>query len=432
MNISQAMIVKNEEKNIRRALDWGKGIVTEQIVVDTGSSDNTVYIAESMGARVYHFEWINDFSAAKNYAIEKCSGDWIAFLDADEYFMEDSKKIHGIIEKADKEGFCVIATQLLNINDSGKIIGSMTQARFFKNHEGIRYIGRIHENLSSDHPVKIYDATRELSIFHTGYSESAHKEKNKDTKYKELLEKEIEDNPYNTFYYGYLGDIYAGEQNYEKAEELYQRSMELMDDRVSSESGRNGNTLRNLLIILGGYNYRTEEMLKVYDFARRILPEDADFSCMVADHFYKFQNYKEAAQYYETALHIYDEFGAYLKSEYVDSHLTDIYEKLANAYLLAKNPIEAIKVSVKTLNKDKYNTKMLRLLLLSIKEAELQGYNGYGLNEEIVLINRMYDLDILRDKAFLYFMADKLGIIELRDFVKTKFTSEEFKIVGEK
>lgn len=432
MRISQAMIVRNEEKNIARALSWGKGIVYEQIVVDTGSSDETVSIAEAMGAKVYHFKWIDDFSAAKNYAIEKCSGDWIAFLDADEYFMEDRKNILPVINKADTEGFCVVTAQLLNMNDSGKIIGSMTQARLFKNHEGIRYRGRIHENLSSDHPVKIYDAAKELSIFHTGYSESSHKEKDKDKSYKALLEKEIEENPYDADNYGYLGDIYAGEQNYEKAEALYRKSMELMDDRVSSESGRRGNTLRNLLIILGGYNYRTEEMLQVYDFARSILPEDADFSCMVADHFYQYQNYEKAAQYYKTSLQLYERSGAFLKSEYVDSHLTEIYEKLANAYYMAKNPIDAIRVSVRILNIDKYNKKMLRLLMLAIKEAELQGYKGYGINEEIILINRLYDFERLKDKAFVYVISDKLEITELRDYVKSKCSLEELNIIGDK
>ena len=85
--ISQCMIVKNEEKNIERALSWGKGIVAEQIVVDTGSEDRTVEIAESLGARVYHFPWIDDFAAAKNFAISKANYEWIAFLDADEYFL---------------------------------------------------------------------------------------------------------------------------------------------------------------------------------------------------------------------------------------------------------------------------------------------------------------------------------------------------------
>ena len=84
VRLSQCMIVRDEEKNIERALSWGKDLVYEQIVVDTGSTDRTVELALAMGAKVYHFQWIDDFAAAKNYAISKASGDWIAFLDADE------------------------------------------------------------------------------------------------------------------------------------------------------------------------------------------------------------------------------------------------------------------------------------------------------------------------------------------------------------
>lgn len=94
IRISQCMIVKNEEKNIERALSWGRDVVWEQIVVDTGSTDHTVEIAKRMGARLFHFDWIDDFATAKNYAIEKAGGDWIAFLDADEYLSEeDAKKL---------------------------------------------------------------------------------------------------------------------------------------------------------------------------------------------------------------------------------------------------------------------------------------------------------------------------------------------------
>ena len=74
VRLSQCMIVKNEETNIERALSWGKDIVYEQIVVDTGSTDRTVELARAMGAKVYDFEWIDDFAAAKNYAISKASG----------------------------------------------------------------------------------------------------------------------------------------------------------------------------------------------------------------------------------------------------------------------------------------------------------------------------------------------------------------------
>ena len=83
VRLSQCMIVKNEERNMEQALSWGKGIVWEQIVVDTGSTDGTVELAKKMGAKVFHFTWNNDFSAAKNYALSKAKGNWIAFLDAD-------------------------------------------------------------------------------------------------------------------------------------------------------------------------------------------------------------------------------------------------------------------------------------------------------------------------------------------------------------
>ena len=53
VRLSQCMIVKNEEKNIERALSWGKDVVYEQSVVDTGSTDNTVKLAEAMGCLLY-------------------------------------------------------------------------------------------------------------------------------------------------------------------------------------------------------------------------------------------------------------------------------------------------------------------------------------------------------------------------------------------
>ncbi len=429
ISLSQAMIVKNEEKNIEKALSWGKGIVSEQIVVDTGSTDRTVEIAEKMGAKVYHFQWIDDFSAAKNHAMDKCSGDWIAFLDADEYFMDDAKKIPDVIRKAEEDGAAVIATQLLDLNDAGKIIGSMTQARLFKNHFGIRYKGRIHENLASDHPVKIYDATKELSIFHTGYSESSQKEKNKTDTYKKMLEKEIEERPDNADTYGHLGDIYAGEQNYKKAEELYFHAMELMSDDVSEVSERRGTTLRNLLVILGGYNYRTEELLKVYEVAIRIIPHDADFSCMVGDHFYRYQDFPEAAKYYSKALLMYQQFGAYLKSDYVDSHLMEIYVKLADSYFQCKDPVNAIKTAVPILKVEKLNTEMMRIMLLSIRDAEKSGLSGYGLKEEMVLLRQLYDFKSIKDKAFIYILAKKLELPELSEEIKKDCSPEEIKLL---
>jgi hypothetical protein len=82
--LSVCMIVKNEERFLGQCLASVKEIADELIVIDTGSIDRTVEIAREHGAQVGHFEWCNDFAAARNASIALATGDWILFLDADE------------------------------------------------------------------------------------------------------------------------------------------------------------------------------------------------------------------------------------------------------------------------------------------------------------------------------------------------------------
>jgi glycosyltransferase involved in cell wall biosynthesis len=90
--ISLCMIVKNEESCLVRCMKSVRDHVDEIIIVDTGSMDNTVEIAESYGARVYHHPWENDFSKHRNQSLSYATGDWIFQLDADEeLFPEDGR-----------------------------------------------------------------------------------------------------------------------------------------------------------------------------------------------------------------------------------------------------------------------------------------------------------------------------------------------------
>jgi len=176
------MIVKNEEKNIEYALSWAKSIVFEQIVVDTGSIDRTKEMAERMGAKVLDFEWIDDFSAAKNFALEQATGDWILFTDADEYMtQEDTQKLIEFLnhlQQSPEKNKSVLAIncKLVNIDDNGKAMSVYDTIRIFKNDIAIRYTGSIHEHLNIK-PENVIWAD-EIAVIHTGYSESAVKEKN--------------------------------------------------------------------------------------------------------------------------------------------------------------------------------------------------------------------------------------------------------------
>jgi glycosyltransferase involved in cell wall biosynthesis len=85
--ISLCMIVRNEERKLARALDSARDWVGEIVVVDTGSTDRTVEIAESYGARVIHFPWCDDFSAARNASLDAATNEWALVLDADEQWV---------------------------------------------------------------------------------------------------------------------------------------------------------------------------------------------------------------------------------------------------------------------------------------------------------------------------------------------------------
>ena len=82
--LSLCMIVKNESANIERAVSGVRDIVDEFIIVDTGSTDDTVSKIKSLGISPRFFKWVDDFAAAKNYAKSLATGDWILFLDGDE------------------------------------------------------------------------------------------------------------------------------------------------------------------------------------------------------------------------------------------------------------------------------------------------------------------------------------------------------------
>ena len=174
--ISACVIVKNEEKNISRWLKCNGALADEIIVVDTGSTDNTVKLAQEAGAKLFYFKWINDFAAAKNYAIEQATGDWIMFLDADESFTHEAqKKLRQELERFDKDkSVAALLCRLLDVNedDDYKIVNTFLLPRIFRRSPYIRYKGAIHEQLENSRGNKRMVFASEVEIMHTGYSSS--------------------------------------------------------------------------------------------------------------------------------------------------------------------------------------------------------------------------------------------------------------------
>lgn len=91
--LSLSIIVKNEEKNLPRLLTSVAGVFDQIALTDTGSTDKTIEIAKSFGAEIYHFQWIDDFAAARNFAFSQCRGDYIMWLDADDEILPEDKAL---------------------------------------------------------------------------------------------------------------------------------------------------------------------------------------------------------------------------------------------------------------------------------------------------------------------------------------------------
>lgn len=411
IRLSQCMIVKNEEKNIRRALSWGKGIVCEQIVVDTGSSDQTVQIAEKMGAKVFHFQWNNDFSAAKNFALEQANGDWIAFLDADEYFSEeDARKIIPLLKNSmkqfsPKDRPQIIRAMIANLNDSGNVFSTAMQSRIFKNNPSLRYVNRIHEQLSLAGGGKVVtlNATDLLTIYHTGYSATAYIETGKIGRNRSLLEEEVEIDPDNYNAWSYLGDTLLAEEKLKESEAAYSRVMEHMGETVLED--RKDATFCNLLKIKFMTHWDGEkEILSIYQKAKDHACTSPDLEYWLGLWYYQQGEEEKGRSYLELALSNLDK-NRLLSNLTIAGDLSNVYQKIFTSYKKLGRPSEMIRYGVLALRADPYQDAVLiDILLLLKKEAgeEKTAEATFG------FLSKLYDLSSSKGRLYLL-KASKLS-----------------------
>ena len=236
-DLSVLILAKNEEKNIQRWMDNMRGIADEMIVVDTGSKDRTVELAKAGGASVYRFAWKNDFSAAKNFALDKARGDWIIFLDADEYFSEPTrKKLRTVLAKAHgNRKIMGISSRLYNIDaDRNNAVNTTAvQQRIFRNSKLLRYEGRIHEYLAHPGKKPMEFAMSDFVIYHTGYSSSLTRVKNMRNLLLLLLDIQAEGGVLPR-HYSYLSVSYYNLQQYDKAVQYAKLAVEAKGEGAES------------------------------------------------------------------------------------------------------------------------------------------------------------------------------------------------------
>jgi hypothetical protein len=203
MSLSVCLITKNEEKNIARALCSVSKVADEVIVADTGSSDETVEIASNLGARICTFPWIDDFSAARNFAIAHAQKDWILWLDADEELLPQSRdEVLQCLKRQDALAYLVLR-QDLQQEGRPDYATEMWQLRLFRRREDLKFVGRYHEHFHPPLDVvanaegkHLYQST--IRLRHYGYLSEL--KKSKLDRAAKLLKLELAERPGQIYY----------------------------------------------------------------------------------------------------------------------------------------------------------------------------------------------------------------------------------------
>ena len=216
MKLSVCYIVKNEIDELRRSLASIVAVADEIIITNTGFKEGIGTLAEEFGAVCLTFPWCDDFSAARNFTLDHVTGDWVLFLDADEYFVRDVGSLRVCLETAAKEEKDVYLIRRKNIapKREERMTSQAYVPRLFRGSPFMRYRGRIHEQISAldGSALQVGYLDSSCFLYHTGY-EGAGVMAKKLARNLKLLKQEEREKPTAALCF-YLADCYYGLQDY--------------------------------------------------------------------------------------------------------------------------------------------------------------------------------------------------------------------------
>lgn len=416
MKVSACIITKNEERNIHDCLESLEDCADEIIVVDTGSADNTVQIAERHGAKIYRYPWGDDFSAVKNFAIEQASGDWIVFLDADEYFTKQTRAhLRAAIEQcAPDSDVCGVKIVNIDSDDQNRVMDYFYKIRIFRNGT-MRYQGKIHEDLVDTKGKKSRYAKIDpemLTIYHTGYSSGRFKDKCE--RNLKLLLAQLNGTPSDAEWYGYLADVYYGLKQYEQAAAYAIKAIKMSPKEISYASRPYRiwiNSLRNM-------KAPDEQIQEAVEAAIAAFADLPDFYFEKSLLEYGQGKYESALFLLQKAFDRHSNYTA-IETTLFDKDI-DLAERVAAQIYEMKQDFERAQAYYqRILSRNKYDPGIFRSVFF-IRLA-------YDPIETIAYLNRIYDRSSLEDMQFL---VEQIALVK-KNKVLFYYINQKKKLLGE-
>ncbi len=234
--ISLCLVVRDEEADVAECIRSAREAADEIVVVDTGSRDRTADIARAEGARVVSFDWCDDFSAARNRAIDEARGDWVLFLDADERLAPGSAAtIRRAVARERALGYRIVVT-----SDVGGAAPQRTPiVRLFRRDPDLRYVRRIHESVNESlvavarrRGLAVLDL--DAGIAHHGYRPDRFAALRKRERNLRLHRLTVQDRPGDAYAWYRFGDELRAVDD-RRAEEALRTSWRLLEEKSSAE-----------------------------------------------------------------------------------------------------------------------------------------------------------------------------------------------------
>lgn len=270
------VIARNEEEFLPSCINSVRHLVDEIIVVDTGSADKTREVALQNGAQVFSFSWKENFAAARNYALELATGDWILVLDADEVLGSvEAEEFARLLANPNVEGYFV---QIRNYLDGGRGVAEDQVVRLFRNRPGYRFEGAIHEQVAASilrANAGSGLAWADLVIHHFGYLDRHLRAKKKYQRNVSIITRALGRNPTDPFLLYCLGIEHLQHNEIEEGIQCLENSLALM-------RGSEG-YFRDALIALGAALLQAgdkEKLMRFLTKALQMLPDDPDLNLL--------------------------------------------------------------------------------------------------------------------------------------------------------
>ena len=231
--LSLSMIVRDEEARIEACLRSVQGFADEMVLVDTGSVDGTIALAEACGARVERMEWPGDFAPARNAALDLVSGDWVLVLDADEELRREAiPQLRALMAQPD-----VLVINLLRHELGATMAPYSNVSRLFRRHPRIRWSKPYHsmidesvEALQQEEPGWRLANCTEPALLHEGYRPDLLAGSDKAERLRRSMENWLNDNPNDPYACAKLGALEVSDGNRERGLSLLRRGLERLPE----------------------------------------------------------------------------------------------------------------------------------------------------------------------------------------------------------